>query len=302
MLAIVIPYYKPEFFEATLQSLAKQSDKRFTVYVGNDAAPVNPENILTSYTGQFDVNFHTFNDNLGKKSLTKQWDRCISLTKDEPWIMILCDDDILSENVVASFYENLEDIEKNNAHVVKFASQVIDGTGAFISERYTQPKLQNYNDVFYKRFFENYRSSLSEHIFTRKAYVKHGFRDIPLAWHADDFAWLDFSEFGNIFTINEASVYFRHSEVNISRITYLSKEKKELQYQFYTTIVYTYLHKFTPFQRDAILKRFEHITYQLQKNNFQFWRQFFPLKLKYRGFIEALKFTRRIFLNNKTIK
>jgi hypothetical protein len=37
MLAIVIPYYKRTFFEETLQSLAKQTDKRFVVYVGDDA-------------------------------------------------------------------------------------------------------------------------------------------------------------------------------------------------------------------------------------------------------------------------
>lgn len=299
MLAIVIPYYKPDFFEATLQSLAKQSDKRFKVYVGNDAAPINPENILEIYTGQFDINFHTFKENLGKEALTKQWDRCIALTDNEPWIMVLCDDDLLSENVVASFYENIEEIEKNEVQVVKFASQVIDGTGAFISERFTQPKLQDYEDVFYKRFFENYRSSLSEHIFTRKAYAKHGFRDIPLAWHADDLAWLDFSEFGKVFTINEASVYFRDSEVNISRTAYLSEEKKILQHQFYETIVYNYLAKFKSEYQSAILKRFEHLTYSLKKNNFRFWKRVFSLKLKFEGLTEALKFTRRMDLNKR---
>jgi hypothetical protein len=38
MLAIVIPYYKIRFFEATLQSVAIQTDKRFKVYIGNDAS------------------------------------------------------------------------------------------------------------------------------------------------------------------------------------------------------------------------------------------------------------------------
>ncbi len=35
MLAIVIPYYKLTFFEYTLQSLAKQTNQRFKVYVVN---------------------------------------------------------------------------------------------------------------------------------------------------------------------------------------------------------------------------------------------------------------------------
>lgn len=40
MLAIVIPYYKYTFFEATLISLKNQTDKRFNVYVGNDASTI----------------------------------------------------------------------------------------------------------------------------------------------------------------------------------------------------------------------------------------------------------------------
>jgi hypothetical protein len=33
MLAVVIPYFKATFFEATLQSLASQTNKRFKVYI-----------------------------------------------------------------------------------------------------------------------------------------------------------------------------------------------------------------------------------------------------------------------------
>ena len=43
MLAIVIPYYKLTFFEATLQSLADQTDKRFMVYIGDDASLESPD-------------------------------------------------------------------------------------------------------------------------------------------------------------------------------------------------------------------------------------------------------------------
>jgi len=54
MLAIVIPYYKLTFFEATLQSLADQTDKRFKVYIGDDASPENPSRLLERYQGKFD--------------------------------------------------------------------------------------------------------------------------------------------------------------------------------------------------------------------------------------------------------
>ena len=46
MLAIIIPYYKIVFFEETLKSLSEQTDKRFKVYIGDDASPENPANLI----------------------------------------------------------------------------------------------------------------------------------------------------------------------------------------------------------------------------------------------------------------
>jgi len=39
MLAIVVPYYKLTFFEETLKSLKSQTNKKFKVYIGDDASP-----------------------------------------------------------------------------------------------------------------------------------------------------------------------------------------------------------------------------------------------------------------------
>lgn len=38
-LAIVMPAYKARFLRQALESIAQQTDKRFTVYVGDDASP-----------------------------------------------------------------------------------------------------------------------------------------------------------------------------------------------------------------------------------------------------------------------
>ncbi len=53
MLAIVIPYYKLTFLEATLLSLANQTDQRFKVYIGDDASPEDCTPLLEKYRGQF---------------------------------------------------------------------------------------------------------------------------------------------------------------------------------------------------------------------------------------------------------
>lgn len=38
-LAIIIPAYKPRFLRETLDSIAKQNNHDFTVYIGDDASP-----------------------------------------------------------------------------------------------------------------------------------------------------------------------------------------------------------------------------------------------------------------------
>ena len=58
MLAIIIPYFKLTFFEATLQSLANQTDKRFKVYIGDDASPHDCALVLNQFIGQFDLTYH----------------------------------------------------------------------------------------------------------------------------------------------------------------------------------------------------------------------------------------------------
>ena len=102
-LAIVIPYFKLNFFESTLDSLAIQTDNRFKVYIGNDYSPDDPKPLLEKYKGILKFQYVEFENNLGKKSLVKQWERCIAEVHDEDWIVILGDDDVLSKNCIEDF-------------------------------------------------------------------------------------------------------------------------------------------------------------------------------------------------------
>jgi glycosyltransferase involved in cell wall biosynthesis len=102
-IAIIIPYYKIDFFEATLSSLANQTNKRFTVYVGNDNSTKDPSLLLEKYANEFNFVYQKYDTNLGSISLVKQWERCIALSKNEKWIMILGDDDVLKKMSLKSF-------------------------------------------------------------------------------------------------------------------------------------------------------------------------------------------------------
>lgn len=215
-LAIIIPYYKIDFFEETLESLAAQTDKRFNVYIGDDASPDSPEDLLKRYEGKFNFTYKRFDDNLGSKSLTKQWERCIAMMQDEEWFMILGDDDYLDNRVIEEFYRKIYIAEQNVINIIKCSSVEIEEKDIVTKEKKREPLIKSSIDHFFDKFVNEGRSSLTEHIFRKTAYQKYGFYDMPLAWHSDDLAQLQFSEFGDILFLEKAKCYIRVSNSSIS--------------------------------------------------------------------------------------
>lgn len=270
MLAIIIPFYKLDFFNQTLLSLSIQTDKRFKVYIGNDCSPDDPKIILQKYNDSFQYEYVEFDSNLGGKSLVKQWERCIEQIKDEEWMMILGDDDTLSQNFIEEFYANLEDIEKQKNSVVRFATQVIDEKDNIISKLYQHPKLESSVDFLFRRLNGGTRSSLSEYVFKTTNVQKYNFKELPLAWHTDDLAVLEFSEFGNIFTINEALVNFRLSSKNITGKTEDRVIKNTATFDFYYYLLNNKSTFFNADQQKTLYSKLEKSFLNDKKNSY-FW-------------------------------
>jgi len=257
MLAIVIPYYKLTFFEETLQSLANQTDKRFKVYIGNDASPENPSILLEKYQGKFDFEYHRFETNLGGISLTQQWERCIALSADEEWLMILGDDDYLSDNVVEQFYCHLKEFQEKT-NVVRFSSRTIVQDENYKATICQHPVWETATDAYYRKFQRITRSSLSEYIFLRKKYEKYRFYNYPLAWNSDDRAWLDFSDDKPIYSINEGLVCVRLSSLNITGKRDNLALKNNSLVAFHKYIIQNKLTHFKKYDRIKIIRKYHY--------------------------------------------
>jgi len=276
MLAIVIPYYKLTFFETTLQSLANQTDKRFNLYIGDDASPENPKVLLEKYKSVLNFDYKKFDTNIGGTALVKQWERCMEGIGDEEWMMILGDDDTLEENVVAAFYAHLEEIEQLKINVVRFATVVINQDDEKISKMHTHPKLEKATDFLMRRFKGGTRSSLSEYVFRKSIVQDIGFKNLPLAWYTDLSAVLEFSGFDTIFTINDAVVYFRISGLNITSRNDNLAQKNRASFQFYYYLLKDKKEFLDSEQKNMLLKRLEK-TFLDNKKNIYFWMLFTKL-------------------------
>lgn len=214
-LAIVIPYYKIDFFEETLASVAAQTDKRFTLYIGNDASPHDPLPLIRKYFPEGDYRYFDYKYNLGGQNLAMQWERILENVTEE-WFQILGDDDMVSENFVAEFYLHLPQIESHHCKVIKYSRCIIDELG----RRQTVPsqldtltdRINNWN----KKWIYIQPSSLSEYTFNRQNFKTIGFRKFPLAWGSDDVAVFETADHYPILCINNAVVFVRMSNSNIS--------------------------------------------------------------------------------------
>ncbi|MCL9805111.1 glycosyltransferase family 2 protein [Flavobacterium amniphilum] len=297
MLAIVIPYYNSRFFEKTIHSLASQTDKRFHVYIGDDASPDDPNEVVVKYQNEISIHYTRFASNLGSKSLVKQWERSIGLTQNEEWIMVLGDDDILQGNCVAKFYENLDEIKGSGSKVVRYASQYIDENDALLKgyEPYFHPKTEKSTDSYFKNFLGESRSSLSEHIFSKKAYESILFYDFPLAWHSDDRAWLEFTEYQTIFTINEAMVSVRVSKNSITGKKDNVILKNEATLRFFEFLISEAYSNFKSKQQSVLILEYAHkLKLENKLKSGVVIKLIFKL-IKNGSFVSALKLFRRYF-------
>lgn len=297
MLAIIIPYYKLAFFEATLQSLSAQTCQNFKVYIGDDASPERPSDLLEKYKRQFDFVYHRFETNLGGTSLTKQWERCIALSGNEEWLMILGDDDVLGEHVVEAFYEVLCKINTHQYQVMRFATKIINADGDSISRIYTHPILEKATDFLHRKLMGQTRSSLSEYVFNKHKLFETGFYDFPLAWYSDEMAILQCSNFGNIYTINNALVYIRLSSFSISGDNSNNDKKIKARLNFCTLLMEQCSTHFSVAQKIKIISYIE-FDFYLNRNRKLFQKLFFWYLTK-TNLLQFLKFIRRAFYINR---
>jgi glycosyltransferase involved in cell wall biosynthesis len=267
MLAIVVPYYKVTFFEETLYSLVSQTDKRFNVYIGNDGSNENPEAIIEKYSGSINLKYVAYKDNLGKDSLVNHWNRCMKMIESEEWLMILGDDDVLESNVVELFYESIDDVERISS-VIRFATYKINNLGIKVSKECVHPKIEK-SSVF---IFRNVRSSLSEYIFRTSKVKEIGFKNFPLAWYSDLLAVLEFSNFNEVFSINEAFVQIRISELSISGNNTNYDVKSKARFEFYYYLLSKKRNKFSPEQINELFGRLNTSYLNEKKNIIYFYK------------------------------
>ena len=215
-LAIIIPAYKATFLPAALHSIAVQTCKDFTLYVGDDCSPEPIGNIVEQYRDKIELVYQRFDTNLGGKDLVAQWERCIAMSQDEPYIWLFSDDDVMESNCVEELFRQIENT-KGVYNLYHFNVDVIDERGAFKWRKQDYPAVLSAYRFYCGKNSMRLSAFVVENVFSRKVYERFGgFMKYDLAWGSDIATWIVFCGEKGMCTVPHARVKWRQSSQNIS--------------------------------------------------------------------------------------
>lgn len=215
-LAIIIPAYKSAFLVATLDSIALQTCKMFTLYIGDDHSPDDIKFIVDQYRDKINLVYKRFNQNLGSTDLVGQWERCIDMMQGETWLWLFSDDDIMEPNCVEEFYKLVD--YKKNAKLVHFNIKEINKDGEIVKVPLSYPSRLDVKEYLDGKLSGKLISFVVEFIVRKDIFVSCGrFQNFDMAWGSDFISWIKFANMANgIYTCPNSYVKWRSSGINIT--------------------------------------------------------------------------------------
>ncbi len=217
-IAVVIPAYKIDYIEQTFESIARQTDKHFNLYVIDDASPYDIKTLFDKYfLATSNAIYYRFEENLGGKDLVAHWNRCLTFLNKEEWVWFFSDDDIMCEQCIEKFYDSINVMEKDQHYVLRFNWIEIDIHNKPTKNIVTYRQNLSVEHFFSELYLRRIDARMQEFVFSReKLTLNQGFVPFDLAWRSDNATVISVGYPKTIHTIQGALVYWRKSASNIS--------------------------------------------------------------------------------------
>ncbi len=227
-LAIIIPAFKGEYLAKALDCLLRQTDQRFNIYICDDASPADVQGITSTVLGTRPYTYQRFENNLGRVSLARQWDRCVAVAN-EPWIWLFSDDDLMENGCVEAFYRFLEQ-DGETADILRFGVWVVDADGKITAPFTVDIDTETWLEFAYGHFM-GWRSTLMQNlVFRRSAFERmERFLDLPFCWGTEFAAVIAMARQRPIKQIRGARVFWRISGKNITPDRSVRTRTRKLQ-------------------------------------------------------------------------
>lgn len=214
-LAIIIPAYKDTYLDETLNSLLRQTNKDFSIYIGDDNSPYNLIEIISKYSKSLNITYKRFPSNIGGEDLVQQWNRCLQMMEDEEFFCLFSDDDIMEAACIENFRKALELNAKFD--VFHFDINIIDSNGDITTQCPPYPSTLSADKFLYLLYTNRIDARMPEFIFkTQHFHSLGGFVNFDLAYRSDNATVIVNAKDKGIYTIPEAKILWRNSGINVS--------------------------------------------------------------------------------------
>lgn len=214
MVSILLPAFKSKFLEETILSVISQTYTNWELIIVNDKSPEDIDSIIDKFSEDKRIHYYKNEENLGKKDLTINWNKCLGYAKGE-FVCLICDDDIYDP----SFLEEMLSLAKQypQCNVFRSGVKIVDRNNATIDYYPSSPSWENCESYMW-HVFHKYRCQTVSEWFYRTSHIKSlgGFCHLPLAWYSDFLSTFKFALVGGIASTTKHLVKFRMSGDNIT--------------------------------------------------------------------------------------
>lgn len=208
-----MPAYKAKYMQESIQSVLNQTYFDFELIIVNDKSPEDLDAIVNSFDDPR-IRYYVNEENLGKKDIVANWNKCLSYANGE-FFSLICDDDIYEPEYLETMMELAQDYPTCN--VFRSGVKQINEKGEVYSFYPSSPQWESCEDYMW-HVFRGYRCQTVSEWFYRTAFIKQlgGYFSLPLAWYSDFLSSFIFSQEGGIASTNKHLVTFRMSGENIT--------------------------------------------------------------------------------------
>ena len=230
LVTIAIPAYKKAFLSEAIDSALAQDYSNVELIVVNDCSPQNLDAVVCQYHDQR-IRYYKNEENLGKKSIVLNWNKCLALAKGD-FFVLLCDDDVLMPDFVSSLLRLAEKYPLCNVFHARKINMMEDGNQ---EESPVWPEYETFDEFLNKALNKERHHTVTEFMYrTKHIQEKGGYVNFPVGFYSDRASVMEFCKGGGIASSKDCLVRFRFSSEHItsspSPVYSLGKAKAALAY------------------------------------------------------------------------
>lgn len=223
--SFVLPAYKIDFLQKSIDSILSQSYKDFELVIVNDCSPHDIDSLILSYSDSR-IRYYKNKENLGGSNLIKQWNYCLEYAEGE-YVILASDDDEYDPSFLISMKELINKYPE--VDILSCRKKIIDEKGELVDVDGCLGEYMSCYDFCNQLFDCRIYSSISNYIFKKESLLrKGGFVDFPVAWYSDDATVLNLSQEHGIVFSPKMLFSFRFSGINLSTIRNTSLYYKKI--------------------------------------------------------------------------